>query len=108
MSNRIQEVNIDVIGQLDQTVSINLVEIENQILKDKYIDTSNWEGIPDDYVIGSIDIYHNQIDFSNWEIPVEDIDGEVFEQVRDELFTFVGTDNEKTKYWYIPISKEVV
>jgi len=108
MSNKTQEVTIIVQGELDEPVSVDLVEIENDIRKNDIIDTTNWEGIPDDYVVGSIPMYHDEIDWSDDTNPICDISHEVFEQVRIDLFTFVGTDNKKTGYWYLPKSKEKV
>ena len=105
MSNRTESITIKVDGYLDHSPEINLDKIELEIYKDKRINTEDWDGIPSDYMVGSIVVSYDSIDHNDYENPIMDVEDDVFNEVRDDLFKCViDTKITDQKYWYEPIS----
>jgi hypothetical protein len=99
MKNEIQEVSVYYTGSLDFSPKVNLKNIEKEIFEHRHINTERWNGIPDDYKIHSVDVDISDMNFFHHRDCDEDgIDEEilnhyVFEQVRDDLFDYVGSNN---------------
>ena len=104
--SRIENITIKVTGWLDEDPSIDLNSIELELFKDKRVNTENWDGIPSDYSVGTIEIDHNEIDWNNYEEQVDEdtLNNNVFDIVRQDLFNCIvdPTHEGDQQYWWEP------